>query len=145
MENTLETVSELLSRTFNDALKAEQHEIRNGGFNNISVNEAHTVDAIGLYLPKTMSAVAKKLDITMGTLTVAINQLVRKGYVVKTRSETDRRVYMLSLTEEGKRLYMVHKKFHLELVKSMVVDFSDREAEMLVSAIANLHQYFEHK
>ena len=56
---------------------AEKKAIKDSGLQQIvSVNEAHTVDAIGLYVPKTMSAVAEKLEITMGTLTVAINHLV---------------------------------------------------------------------
>ena len=83
-------------------------------------------------MPKTMSAVAEKLEITMGTLTVAINHLVRKGYVNKIRDEKDRRVYLLSLTEKGKQLFEVHQRFHLELVKSLIVDLSDYEADMFI-------------
>ena len=41
---------------------------------------------------KTSSEVAKELSITVGTLTVAINNLVKKGYVERLRSEDDRRV-----------------------------------------------------
>jgi DNA-binding MarR family transcriptional regulator len=145
MEYTLESVSQLLSTMLSDAHRAEQNTIKESGFNNISVNEAHTVEAIGLYLPKTMSTVAAKLGITMGTLTVAINQLVRKGYVNKTRSDTDRRVFMLSLTDEGKRLFKVHQRFHLELVKSIVMDLSDREADMVINALSGINRYLELK
>ena len=95
MERTMVTLNRLISGAFNDMSRSEQQAIKAGGFGDVSVNEAHTVDAIGVYLPKTMSAVAEKLDITMGTLTVSINHLVKKGYVNKVKSETDRRVFML--------------------------------------------------
>ena len=107
MERTMVTLNRLISGAFNDMSRSEQQAIRAGGFTDVSVNETHTVDAIGICLPKTMSAVAEKLDITMGTLTVSINHLVKKGYVNKVKSETDRRVFMLSLTEKGNSLMLV--------------------------------------
>ena len=68
MENTLNTLNRLISGAFNDISRVEQKAIKDSGLTDVSVNEAHTVDAIGLYVPKTMSAVAEKLEITMGTL-----------------------------------------------------------------------------
>lgn len=143
MESTMITLNRLISGAFNDMSRSEQTAIRSEGFDDVSVNEAHTVDAIGVYLPKTMSAVAEKLDITMGTLTVAINHLVKKGYVSKVRSELDRRVFMLSLTEKGKELYKTHQRFHFDLVKSLVVDLSGYEADMFIEALSSLNQFLK--
>ncbi len=145
MENTANTLNRLISGAFNDITRVEQNSIRESGFDDVSVNEAHTVDAIGLYVPKTMSAVAQKLEITMGTLTVSINHLVKKGYVSKKRSETDKRAYMLSLTEKGKALFRAHQKFHFELVRSLIVDLSDYEADMFIEALSSLNQYLSDK
>lgn len=141
LENTFEKLNRLIIGAFNDITKGEQKAIKEGGFDNVSVSEAHTVDAIGMYVPKTMSAVANKLDVTLGTLTVAVNHLVKKGLVVRDRSDFDKRVYMLSLTPEGKRLYKTHQKFHLELVKSLIVDLSDYEAEKFVEAFSSLNRF----
>ena len=141
MENTVNTLNRLISGAFNDISRVEHNSIRESGFENVSVNEAHTVDAIGMYVPKTMSAVAGKLEITMGTLTVSINHLVKKGYVIKMRSDTDRRAYMLSLTDKGKALYKAHQKFHFELVKSLIMDLSDYEADMFIEALSSLNQF----
>ena len=49
-----------------------------------------------------MSAVAKSLSVTVGTLTIAMNHLVKKGYVERRRSEEDRRVVLVSLSEKEK-------------------------------------------
>lgn len=53
-----------------------------------------------MYKKKTTSEVAKELSITVGTLTTAINKLVKKGYVERIRSEDDRRVVKLGLTKK---------------------------------------------
>lgn len=141
MESTINTLNRLISGVFNNVTRSELTAIRSMGFEDVSVNEAHTVEAIGLYMPKTMTAVAERLDITMGTLTVAINHLVKKGYVNKVRNEIDKRVFMLSLTEKGKALFRAHQRFHFELVKSLIVDLSDYEADMFVEALSSLSQF----
>ncbi len=143
MEHTMITLNKLISGAFNDISRSECQAIKESGFYDVSVNETHTVDAIGIYLPKTMSNVAEKLDITMGTLTISINNLVKKGYVNKVKSELDKRVFMLSLTEKGKMLYKAHQKFHFELVKSLIVDLSDYEAEMFIDALSSLNKFLK--
>jgi DNA-binding MarR family transcriptional regulator len=145
MDNTLNTLNKLISEAFNDLGRVELNALRESGFDDVSVNEAHTVDAIGQYVPKNMSDVAGKLEITMGTLTVSINHLVKKGYVQRKKSETDKRMVMLTLTEKGKALYKAHQRFHLELVKSLIVDLSEYEADMFIEALSSLNGFLAAK
>ena len=53
-----------------------------------------------MYNEHTTTEVANKLNVTVGTLTVAVNALVKKGYVVRLKSETDRRIVILGLTKK---------------------------------------------
>lgn len=142
MESTINVLNRLISGALNDMPKSEQTAIKSSGFDDVSVNEVHTVDAIGI-LPKTMSNVAEKLGITMGTLTVAVNHLVVKGYVNKVRNEKDRRVFLLSLTERGRELFKAHQKFHFDLAKSLIVALSDYEADMFIEALSCLNQFLK--
>lgn len=145
MNDTLDTLNRLISEAFNDLSSVEHKALRDSGFNDISVSEAHTVDAIGLYMPKKMSDVSGRLKITMGTLTVSVNHLVKKGYVLKKKNEFDKRMVMLSLTDKGRQLYKAHQRFHLELVKSLIVDLSEYEAEMFIQALNSLNGFLEDK
>ena len=47
---------------------------------------------------------AGDLNITVGTLTTAINNLLKKGYVNRKRGEKDRRVVYISLSENGQTM-----------------------------------------
>lgn len=145
MELTANTINRLICGAFNDISRAEQNAIYSGGMKDVSVSEAHTVDAIGIFTSKTMSEVAAKLVITMGTLTVSVNHLVKKGYVKKERNPKDKRVYLLSLTEKGKELYRVHQNFHFELVKNLILDLSDYEADVFIEALSHLNEYLHGK
>ena len=49
-----------------------------------------------------MSVIAKKLNITAGSLTTSMNSLVNKKYAVRERSEQDRRVVHIRLDQKGR-------------------------------------------
>lgn len=143
MEPNLETVNDYLVSVFNDILTIEESELRKSQFNDLSIKEMHTIEAIGMYKKKTSSEVAKELSITVGTLTVAINNLVKKGYVERLRSEDDRRVVKLGLTKKGKLLYRVHQHFHRQMVKNVLNGMEKPEEQALLKALKNLHDYLQ--
>ena len=70
----------------------------------------HVIDAIGLDSNKNMSSIARELAVTVGTLTISVNSLVKKGYVTRKRSNEDRRVVFISLSEKGVKAYYHHKR-----------------------------------
>ena len=85
------TLNEILVKLFNDIMQIEEKAIITEDFKDISNNDMHIIEAIGKSGSKSMSTVAKLLSVTVGTLTIAINSLVKKGYVNRARSEEDRR------------------------------------------------------
>ena len=143
MEPNLETVNDYLVSVFNDILTIEESELKKSQFNDLSITEMHTIEAIGMYKKKTSSEVAKELSITVGTLTVAINNLVKKGYVERLHSEDDRRVVKLGLTKKGKLLFRVHQHFHREMVKNILKGMEQEEEQALLRALKNLHDFLQ--
>ncbi|ADY57307.1 transcriptional regulator, MarR family [Syntrophobotulus glycolicus DSM 8271] len=142
MEQTANLVlSEFLLKTFNDILAVEEYEIKKGPFSNLSISEIHTIAAMGMYKPRTMSEVAADLNVTVGTLTAAINNLVKKGCVERKRDEDDRRVVKIQLTKKGKLAYRIHEKFHLEMVKETTKGLPDRE-NILLDSLRKLYDHF---
>lgn len=141
MESNLELINDYLVRVFNDILTIEESELKKSQFNDLSITEMHTIEAIGLHERKTTSEVAKILSVTVGTLTVAINNLVKKGYVKRMRSEKDRRVVLLGLTNTGRLVHRVHDYFHKEMVRAAIAGMDEAEANVLVKALSNLHEF----
>ena len=141
MEPDLKTVNDYLVSVFNDILTIEESELKKSQFKDLSITEMHTIEAIGMNKKKTTSEVAKELSITVGTLTTAINKLVKKDYVERIRSEDDRRVVKLGLTKKGKLLYRVHQHFHREMVKNILDGMATDEQQALLAALKNLHDF----
>lgn len=144
MEPDLKTVNDYLVDVFNDILTIEESELKKSKlFKDLSITEMHTIEAIGMYKKKTTSEVARELSITVGTLTTAINKLVRKSYVERIRSKDDRRVVKLGLTKKGKLLYRVHQHFHREMVKNILDGMDTDEQQALLTALKNLHDFLQ--
>lgn len=137
-----ELLNDLLVMLFNEVLDMETRALITGSFKEISINDMHIIDAIGVSEPKNMSTVAKAMSVTVGTLTTAINNLVKKGYVSRVRSSEDKRVVLLSLTEKGRAAYKKHAAFHRQMVKTVMNGFEGDEMEVLTRALEKLRKYF---
>ncbi len=138
-----ETQGDTLTRLFNNIIHKEEKAVISEEFRDISGNDMHIIEAIGTGEPRSMSAVARDLHITVGTLTIAINSLVKKGYVKRVRSEQDRRVVLISLTGKGKKAYRHHKEFHEAMVNAALTDLDEEQARTLVKALTNLDMFFQ--
>ncbi|BFK81233.1 MarR family transcriptional regulator [Clostridium baratii] len=143
MDKNKKILNELLVEIFNDILQIEERALKQGVINDLSVTEIHTIEAIGMYTERTMSEVAQDLKITVGTLTTAINKLIKKGYVERKRIEEDRRVVLIKLTKKGKLAYRLHEKFHSDMIKKTIEGLSEEEEEVLISSLDRLNMFFK--
>ena len=136
-------INKILVEIYDDVNHIEEYSIKNGEFKDLSITEIHTIEAVGLYGSRTMSEIASRLEITMGTLTTAIDKLIKKGYVERSRSNIDRRIVNVRLTNRGKLAYRIHEKFHLDMVRAIMDDFSEEEEEILLSALRKLNKHLK--
>ncbi len=137
-----ETLNEVLVRLFRDIMDIEQTAIINQEFKDITNNDMHVIEAIGIGAPKNMSSIAKEPSVTVGTLTIAMNSLVKKGYVVRRRGDADRRVVYISLSDRGRSAYEHHARFHREMIQSVMEELEPGELETLIRALTKLNDWF---
>lgn len=136
------TLNEVLVKLFRNINVIEERALRTGEYKDVTTNDMHVIEAIGMDGAKNMTSVARLLDVTTGTLTIAINSLVKKGYVDRVRSEEDRRVVLVSLSEKGKRAYLHHSRFHEQMIDSVVAELTEEEQQILEKALTKLNRFF---
>ena len=140
---TYDTLNDVLVNLFRDINSIEEKAIASQEYQDLTNNDMHVIEAVGIKEPRNMTSVANTLGITVGTLTISINGLVKKGYVHRVRSDADRRVVLVSLTEKGEKAYHHHEKFHEDMIQSLLKDLSEEETKTLVSALTNLRDFFQ--
>ena len=135
-------LNEVLVRLFRNINVIEERAICTGDYKDVTANEMHVSEAIDMEEARNMSSVARSLGVTTGTLTIAVNSLVKKGYVERARSEEDRRVVLVSLSEKGKRAYLHHRQFHEQMIEAIVEELSEEEQAVLEKALVKLDRFF---
>ncbi len=141
MDNVKYEIGQELIEVFEKILKTENVFIVDKLGFDLSMAEIHTIAAIGRDQLLRMSEIAGQLHITMGTLTVMINNLVKKGFVERYKSEEDRRIVKVGLTKGGKQIYDIHELFHENLVDALLGDFDEKELEIVSRALRNLQDF----
>ncbi len=136
------TINDVLVNLFYEIMELEEKAIITEEFRDISNNDMHIIEAIGLGNESTMSAVARKLRITAGSLTTSINSLVKKKYVERHRSEQDRRIVYISLTEKGRKAYFHHENFHRQMTNAGIASLSKEELPILEKTLKGLAVFF---
>lgn len=134
-------INNLLLNIYDKILVTEEKALSKGIFGDISVAEMHTLEGIGLYGNRTMSETAATLGVTTGTLTVAIDRLVRKEYVERHRDPSDRRVVRIELTKKGKLAFRMHNKFHTLLVDRLTHPLDEIQRQVLLDTLLGISDF----
>ena len=79
-----------------------------------------------------MSSLAEALGVPLSTATHTVDRLVAKGLAVRNRSEEDRRVVQVEMSELGKRLQAAYRVKRGEMARSWLAPLSPGEREIFL-------------
>lgn len=138
------SINHMLVHLFNDILRIEETALRDSGISELSMREIHLLQAVmesgG---QNTMTAVAARLHVTMGSLTVAVNTLVRKGYLTRSRSAEDKRRIHLLLTPKADEVNRLHEEFHRQMTNAVMQAIPPEQLDLLCTTLDNVTHYFQ--
>lgn len=142
-----EQLAEMLEQSYTLISKVEESMVNNAKKFNLSINEVHLLEVLGKGEEggRTISDIAAQLSITLSSVTVAVNKLGRKGYVIKRRDPSDGRLVYVQLTDQGRRVNRLHKRFHRSMAYNIARDFSDQEKEIILSSLSKMNLFLAKK
>ena len=145
MDAKLTELNTLFVETFDAIMRVEEKSLKRVANGELSIAEFHTLECIsqGEDCRRAVGEIAEALGVTVPTVTVCVNKLVKKGYVTKTRSEKDARIAIIELTPEGKKMDRLHRYFHEQMVMAISHEFNDEEIDCLLRCIRKLNEFFE--
>ena len=85
----------------------------------VSARQASILSHLDSVEPTPLSQLASHMGVTVSTMSIAVDRLVRQGYVVRDRAESDARVRHVRLTTAGERLRAAQKVLEPQLVRAM--------------------------
>lgn len=104
----------------------------NGPHVELNMQELRVVEHIGIEGPRMMRELAEFLTVAVNTVTTIVDNLVRKELVTRQRSEEDRRVVRVELTEAGRVIYRSVADVNMRLFRSMLGALTEDEQEIFL-------------
>lgn len=93
----------------------------------------------------TMTELADYINVSMSTANGIIERLVKKGYVKRDRSDSDRRIVVLQLTTEGSQLVINLKEFVSRYLKMAFDELTDEEIQSLIDIVLKIMRGLQRK
>ena len=143
---TFETqLNDLLVKAFRNIEEIEEQSLRKSNGMDLTISEIHLIEAVGPLKEgsqgKTISEISEFLGISLPSVTLAINKLVKKGYVTKQKCDSDGRLVYVTLTRSGQKAEHAHRYFHRSMVRSISKSMDDAEKQALKKGIEKLNLF----
>ena len=145
MTGFTDVLNGMLITVYNRILRVEESFLQTGGGIGLNIREIHMIGYIGRAgnQGRTLSEIADYLEIARPSVTVAVRKLEQKGYLDRNGCTQDGRVVRVTLTRTGRKMFMLHMHFHMEMVKELENELCEEEKNALVRVMAKLDDFFE--
>lgn len=130
---SLEILSHQLAEFYDKMASWEHSIVKDSG---LSPAQIHTVEIIGHNQDMRMKELAERLGVTTGTLTVGVDKLEKLGLVKRKPHESDRRSWLIVLTDDGKKMYEQHHKYHQEFTNEISRDLTLEQIDNLTEYLS---------
>ena len=104
----------------------------------LSRHQASVLDHLDEIDPITLNGLARHMGVTAGTMSLTVDRLERKGYVVRLRDVADRRRVHVRLTSAGVRVREASSVLDPPLVEAMVARLNDEERDAAIHGLGLL-------
>lgn len=101
-------------------------------------SEAHALVYVSLYPDRTMTNLAKHLGVAPTTASSIVDRMVKKGFLVRRRSEQNRRTVELSLTASGAEVCELIEQEQLQHCGTMLEALHERERDQFIRLIGKI-------
>ena len=88
--------------------------------------------------PLSVNTLGPKVNLTPGSISVAVDHLLDKGLVSRVESPEDRRVRVVSLTRKGKQLIVPIFRIHAGEIGKVFADASPKELRSLETMVKKI-------
>ena len=109
----------------------------------LKMKEHMVIEFLGRKEAAKMSKLASFFSVPPTTMTSIIDRLVKKGYLERRRSEEDRRVVLVTLSQQGEEFFAQHEKESHQGIKNIFSCLTEEELKQLVSIFTKLRNRYQ--
>jgi len=125
-------LNNLFYHLFQKRFSTEKSACMNSPLSTLSYNDLKVLETIEMNGKLTMGCLSEELHLAMSTLTGITDKLVQKEFLERTRSDADRRVVEVRLTDKGHKAFAYRKSAHETISRNILSTLTNREQDLLL-------------
>jgi DNA-binding MarR family transcriptional regulator len=106
----------------------------------LSLLDIYILKKIGEVESKKIYELVNEMEMDRGIVASSTNKLVSCGFVEKQKSQEDKRVFILRLTEEGKSLWEKNQNVHSDLLSVVLGEITLNEEKAILKFLSKMNQ-----
>lgn len=99
-----------------------------------------TIGVLGIRGPSRMGEIADHLGLVRGAVTPIVDRLEDAGVVQRRRSETDRRAWLVELTDAGQAVFEADSEAYRQVAREMLAPLSAADQDALVGILERMRE-----
>ena len=141
----VDALNELLVAVYHKIMRVEEDFLQKSFGGGLTISEMHIIEFIGNdgAEGRALREIADFFGVARSSVTVSVKKLAHKGLITKNECAKDKRIVLVKLTRDGRKIYLGHKRFHMLMVKELENGFDEEEKGVLVSAFGKLDRFFQ--
>lgn len=134
--NKNQTLTDSIDQLTRKIEEIEIFVIENSDLVSLSRKQIYYLDIINQMKNPTLSEIADKLGLSKPSVTVFVDKLTKDGYLVKVKSDADRRVSHIHLGPNGEMIANLHNTVHDHIERFLTQSLDFEEIEQLTAILS---------
>jgi DNA-binding MarR family transcriptional regulator len=131
--NRKKRLMEIIEIVGHALVNAKVEKLKKIGASEINLTQFQYISVINQNKDLTFTGLAQALNLSKPAVTSIINKLIEQGYAYKCQSASDRRVFHIHLTEEGKQVADAYEEARRKYVDGIHRALTDSEFDQLLA------------
>jgi DNA-binding MarR family transcriptional regulator len=141
MANYYKEINKMIERLVHRVLIYDRTGFKSGmKAETLSLLDVYILKKIGEVESKKIYELVHEMEMDRGIVASSTNKLVSCGFVEKQKSQEDKRVFILRLTEEGRHLWEKNQGVHAELLNVVLGDVTLNEEKAILKFLSKMNQ-----
>lgn len=136
------SLSELIDIILTRSELIESRILQEAGYRDLTPKQLECLDLVQQLNNPSLSEIADKLKITRPSVTAMIDKLAIREYVVRVKSDEDRRSAHIHLTAKGEKVTKLHSRVHKRISDLIAEGLSKGEKKELVELLNKSIEHF---
>ena len=132
----------LISRIHDNAHHFITKKLREQGIGDIVPSHGEILANLYQHGPMPMKELAERVHRKKNTLTVLVDKLIKLGYIARDADPGDRRVWMISLTDNAQQIRPNFEGISRDLINKAYQDVSAEEKIRLITLLHKIDKNF---